>query len=255
MQVVILAGGFGTRISEESQYRPKPMVEIGGRPILWHIMKYFSCWGHNEFIICCGYKGYIIKEFFSNYLLHNSDITLELKTNLIEYHENNADDWKVTLVDTGENTMTGGRLKYIQKYINGDTFLATYGDGVSNIDISKLIKHHFYEDKIATVTAVHPPGRFGSLELSGSNVEKFTEKPLGDGAYINGGFFCLNTEVFKYIDGPETVWEAKPLEMLSQQKELTAYRHDGFWQPMDTIRDKYSLEQLWNSVQCPWKIW
>jgi glucose-1-phosphate cytidylyltransferase len=256
MQVVILAGGFGTRLSEETELKPKPMVEIGGKPILWHIMKIYSHYGFNEFIICLGYKGYVIKEYFANYFLHQSDVTIDLLKNKMEIHKSNTEPWKVTLVDTGLETMTGGRLKRIEKYINGEEFFMTYGDGVADIDINKLLSFHRRKKKKATITAVKPPGRFGALVIDGKgNVEKFQEKPAGDGNWINGGFFVLHVDVFKYIDGDDTVWEREPLERLTQDQELVAYRHSGFWKAMDTLRDKIELEKLWKSNNASWKVW
>lgn len=256
MKVVILAGGLGTRISEESHLRPKPMIEIGGRPILWHIMKIYSQAGLNEFIICCGYKGYVIKEYFVNYFLHNSDITINLKNNKVEVHENGSEPWSVTVVDTGENTMTGGRVKRIQKYLKPDeTFCLTYGDGVSNINIDELLKFHQEQGKMATVTAARPPGRFGQLHIEGNRVTHFEEKPIGDGGYINAGFFVLNSDVLGLIPDDSTIWEKGPLESITKSGQLAAFRHDGFWQPMDTLRDKNYLESLWAADQAPWKKW
>ncbi len=255
MKVVILAGGYGTRISEESATRPKPMVEIGGLPILWHIMKVYSYYGLNEFIICCGYKGYMIKEYFANYFLHRSDVTFEMETNKMQVHQQHAEPWKVTLIDTGENTMTGGRLKKVQKYLGDDDFCFTYGDGLANVDLTSLIEFHKSEGTYATVTAVQPPGRFGALGLSKTRITGFEEKPVGDGGWINGGFFVLSTEVFDYIEGDNTVWEKDPLERLAKDNQLAAYIHRGFFQPMDTLRDKNLLEDLWESKKAPWKIW
>jgi len=257
MKAVILAGGFGTRISEESAVRPKPMVEIGEKPILWHVMKIYSHFGIDEFIICCGYKGYIIKEYFSNYFLHNSDVTFDLKNNSMNVHENGVEPWKVTLIDTGEATMTGGRLKRVRDYIGDETFCITYGDGVSNLDIKKLIQFHKEQNTYATLTAVQPPGRFGTFKLGSkdSKINSFKEKPKGDGAWVNGGFFVLEPEVFSYIEGDDTVWEKEPLEGLANDGKLSAYKHHGFWQPMDTLRDKNVLEELWKSDSVPWKLW
>lgn len=260
MKAVILAGGFGTRISEESGVRPKPMVEIGGKPIIWHIMKIYSYHGINEFIICCGYKGYVIKEYFSNYFLHNSDVTLDMQSNNMEVHKKNAEAWKVTLVDTGENTMTGGRIKRVKDYIGDETFCLTYGDGVSDIDISLEIDHHKKQKVAATLAAVRQHGRFGvfNLKKSTNKIDYFKEKPKGDGdetAWVNGGFFVLEPNVFDYIEGDETVFERDPLEKLAVDGNLAAYRHAGFWQPMDTLRDKNYLEGLWKSGNPPWKVW
>lgn len=255
MKVVILAGGFGTRLSEETDIKPKPMVEIGGKPILWHIMKIYSSYGFNDFIICLGYKGYIIKEFFANYFLHTSDVTIDLKDNKIEVHSVKAEPWKVTLVDTGLNTMTGGRIKRIKPFVENQTFMLTYGDGVGNIDIKKLLEFHKSHGKYATLTAVQPSGRFGALHLEGDKVKEFEEKPKGDGAWVNGGFFVLEPQIFDYIEGDETIWEKEPLENLAKDGQLMAYRHTGFWKPMDTLRDKRELELLWQSGNPPWKIW
>lgn len=255
MKVVILAGGFGTRLSEETEMRPKPMVEIGGNPILWHIMKIYSTYGFNDFIICLGYKGYIIKEYFANYFIHNSDVTIDLKNNQIIVHSIKTEPWKVTLVDTGLNTMTGGRIKRIQPYIGNKTFMLTYGDGVGNVNIEELLQFHKSHGKYATLTAVQPSGRFGVLELTGNQVIRFEEKPKGDGAWINGGFFVLEPQIFDYIEGDETVWEKEPLEKLAKDGQLMAYKHRGFWKPMDTLRDKRELEMLWQSGNPPWKIW
>ena len=256
MKVVILAGGLGTRISEESSVRPKPMIEIGGKPILWHIMKTYSHHGINDFIICCGYKGYVIKEYFANYFLHMSDVTFDMQNNQMEVHQRNAEPWKVTLVDTGEDTMTGGRLKRVETYLKDeDAFCLTYGDGVSDVNITELIVFHKAQNVKATLTATLPPGRFGALDLSGNKVNSFMEKPQGDGAMINGGFFVLSPKVFDYITGDKTVWEHKPLERLAQEGDLAAFHHHGFWQPMDTLRDKIYLEELWQSGKAPWKVW
>ncbi len=260
MKVVLLAGGFGTRISEESGIRPKPMVEIGGKPILWHIMKIFSHYGLNEFIICCGYKGYIIKEYFSNYFLHNSDVTFDMKNNQMQVHSMHSEPWKVTLVDTGELTMTGGRLKRVKEYIGNETFCMTYGDGVSDVNINELIMFHKNQDVHATLTSVRQHGRFGVFNLkSGDNkINYFQEKPQGDGdgtAWINGGFFVLEPQVFDYIDGDSTVFEKDPLERLASDGQLSAFKHTSFWQPMDTLRDKNLLEGLWEEGRAPWRIW
>lgn len=255
MQAVILAGGLGTRISEETSLRPKPMIEIGGKPILWHVMKIYSHYGIHDFIICLGYKGYMIKEYFANYFLHMSDVTFDMANNSMKIHQNSAEPWKVTLVDTGEATMTGGRIKRVKDYVGDKTFCLTYGDGVGNVDIQKLVDFHRSHKNLATLTAVQPPGRFGALELKGSSVLRFLEKPHGDGAWINGGFFVLEPQVLDLIPGDETIWEREPLAQLSQQGSLRAYFHEGFWQPMDTLRDKNHLEELWSSGKAPWKVW
>lgn len=257
MKVVILAGGFGTRLTEETSVRPKPMVEIGEKPILWHIMKIYSYHGINDFVICCGYKGEVIKEYFSNYFIRESDVTFDLKKNEMEIHNNNVEPWKVTLMDTGLSTMTGGRIKRIQEYINGDTFCMTYGDGVSNLDLQKLIQFHKDQNTFATLTAVQPPGRFGTFKMGyeQTKIDSFKEKPQGDGAWINGGFFVLEPEIFDYIEGDQTVWEREPMESLANDGKLSAFKHKDFWHPMDTLRDKNHLENLWNSGECPWKIW
>lgn len=257
MKTVILAGGLGTRISEESHLKPKPMVEIGGRPILWHIMKTYSQYGYHDFVICLGYKGYCIKEYFAHYFLHEADITFDFRTlNQQVIHNHHAEPWKVTLVDTGLHTMTGGRVKRIQEYIGKETFMLTYGDGVSDVDINRLVDYHKSHGKKATVTSVQPAGRFGLLDLDENNeIHGFQEKPQGDGGWINGGFFVLQPEVFNYLDGDETIFERNPLERLARENQLMAYKHHGFWQPMDTIRDRENLESLWQSNQAPWKIW
>ncbi|WP_457622326.1 glucose-1-phosphate cytidylyltransferase [Persephonella sp.] len=255
MKVVILAGGFGTRLSEETDIKPKPMVEIGGKPILWHIMKIYSSYGFNDFVICLGYKGYVIKEYFANYFLHMSDVTIDLKNNQIEVHDVKAEPWKVTLVDTGLNTMTGGRIKRIKNYIGNETFMLTYGDGVGNINIKELLEFHKKHGRYATLTAVQPSGRFGALDLEDVQVKAFKEKPKGDGAWINGGFFVLEPQIFDYIEGDETIWERDPLENLAKDGQLMAYKHTGFWKPMDTLRDKRELESLWQSENPPWKVW
>lgn len=255
MKAIILAGGLGSRISEESHLRPKPMIEIGGKPILWHIMKIYSHYGINDFIICLGYKGYIIKEYFSNYFLHMSDVTFSMRENKMEIHQKFVEPWNVTLVDTGETTMTGGRLKRVAPYIGNETFCLTYGDGVSDLDISALIAHHKAAGKLATVTAIQPPGRFGSLQMKGNLVQLFQEKPAGDGVWINGGFFVLEPPVLNHIDGDDTVWEQQPLQHLAKDGELTAYKHNGFWHAMDTLRDKNHLEETWASGHAPWKLW
>jgi len=253
---VILAGGFGTRLSEETSLRPKPLVEIGGAPILWHIMKIYYHQGVKNFVICLGYKGYLIKEFFANYLLHRSDVTFDFSGDTIHYHNRRAEDWKVTLVDTGDATMTGGRLKRIQPFVEKNPFHITYGDGLANIDLQSLVQHHTDTNRKATVTSVRPPGRFGALDLDAEgSVKGFVEKPSGDGGYINGGFFILSPDTLNDIDGDMTVWEGKPLETLAKSGQLAAYRHEGFWQPMDTLRDKVYLEELWQSGQAPWKNW
>ena len=254
MKAVILAGGLGTRISEESALRPKPMIEIGGQPILWHIMKMYSNYGINDFVICCGYKGYVIKEYFANYFLHMSEVTIDMSNNAVQVHHQNAEPWKVTLVDTGESTQTGGRVKRIAHHIDSD-FCLTYGDGVSSVDIGKSIAFHKSHGKLATMTAVQPPGRFGALEIDGTQVKTFLEKPKGDGGWINGGFFVLNPKVFDLIEGDDTIWERKPLETLASQNQLQAYFHEGFWHPMDTLRDKTHLEELWAKNKAPWKSW
>lgn len=254
MQAVILAGGLGTRISEETHLKPKPMIEIGGKPIIWHIMKIYSFYGINEFIICCGYKGYLIKEYFANYSLHLSDVTFHLDTDKIEVHKKSFDNWKVTLIDTGENTYTGGRLKRIKEYIKG-TFCMTYGDGVGNINIKKLIDFHNSHGKSATLTSVLQPGRWGSLTIEGENIKDFKEKPIGDEGWINGGFFVLEPNVLDLIDDDKCVWEKEPLKKLANEKQLKCYKHSGFWRPMDTLRDKNILEELWLNGDAPWKIW
>ena len=257
MKVVILAGGFGTRLSEETDIKPKPMVEIGGRPILWHIMKIYSSYGFNEFVICLGYKAYFVKEFFSNYYTYEADMTIDLSNNSVEYHNSASEPWKITLVDTGLNTMTGGRIKRVRKYLENEPFLLTYGDGVGDVDIPKLIEFHKRSGKKATLTAVQPHGRFGALDIiSGDVVKSFVEKPRGDGAWINAGFFVCEPSVFDYIhDGDATVWERGPLEGLSREGQLMAYKHDGFWRPMDTLRDKTELEKLWADGDAPWRTW
>lgn len=257
MKAVILAGGLGTRISEETHLKPKPMIEIGGKPILWHIMKIYSHHGINDFVICCGYKGYIIKEYFANYFLHTSDVTFDMQHNRMEVHERFAEPWRVTLVDTGEETMTGGRLKRVAQYLDDDEpFCFTYGDGVIDTDISQLIAFHRAHGLQATLTATFPPGRFGALDISNDHkVLSFKEKPKGDGAQINGGFFILSPKVLDLIEGDETVWEREPLEALAHSEQLAAYHHSGFWQPMDTLRDKNYLEELWHAGRAPWKVW
>ena len=255
MKAVILAGGMGTRISEETDFKPKPMIEIGGRPILWHIMKIYSAHGINEFIICLGYRGYVIKEYFANYFLHSSDVTFDVQKNEMSVHQNSAEPWKVTLVDTGGDTLTGGRLKRVRSYLGDEDFCFTYGDGVANTDIAASIAFHRQHGMMATLTGVQPPGRFGSFEIDGDRIASFKEKPRGDGAWINGGFFVLSPGVIDLIDGDQTSWEAEPLENLARQGQLAIYRHPDFWQPMDTLRDKRYLEELWESGRAPWKIW
>lgn len=255
MKAIILAGGLGTRISEESHLKPKPMIEIGGKPILWHIMKMYSNFGINDFVICLGYKGYVIKEYFSNYFLHMSDVTFSMRENKMEIHQKFAEPWRVTLVDTGEQTMTGGRLKRVAPYVGDETFCFTYGDGVSDIDIAALIATHRAAGRKATVTAIQPPGRYGALHIEDNAVHHFQEKPAGDGAWINGGFFVLEPSVLDYIESDETVWEQYPLQQLAAEKQLSAYRHSGFWQAMDTLREKNHLEELWSSGKAPWKSW
>ncbi len=256
MKVIILAGGSGTRLSEETEIKPKPMVEIGGKPVIWHIMKIYSHYGFNDFIICLGYKGYIIKEYFANYFLHMSDVTFNLKNNSIKVHENYAEPWNVTLVDTGMNTMTGGRLKRVRKYVEGKPFMLTYGDGVANVDIKKLAAFHKKHGKLATVTSVQPSGRFGALDIDkNNNVLSFLEKPAGDRARINGGFFVMQPDIFDRIRDDNTILEREPLESLANEGQLQAYEHNDFWQPMDTLRDKNLLEKLWSNGQAPWKLW
>lgn len=256
MKVVILAGGLGTRLSEETVVKPKPMVEIGGMPILWHIMKIYSAYGFNDFIICLGYKGYVIKEYFANYFLHKSDVTIDLKNNSVKVHDSQAEPWNITLVDTGNDTMTGGRIKRVQRHVGNEPFMLTYGDGVSNVDISALIERHKHQGKYCTVTAVQPSGRFGALNLDkDNNVQSFLEKPKGDGSWINGGFFVCQPEVFGYIDGDATIFERTPMEKLAADGQMTAFEHTGFWKPMDTLRDKVELEENWLSNKAAWKIW
>ncbi|OIN47889.1 glucose-1-phosphate cytidylyltransferase [Pseudomonas azotoformans] len=256
MKAVILAGGLGSRLSEETSTRPKPMVEVGGRPILWHIMKIYSHYGVNDFVICLGYKGYVIKEYFANYFLHMSDVTFDMANNKMEVHQNNAEPWRVTLVDTGADSQTGGRLRRVRQYLEpGEDFCFTYGDGVADIDIGKLIAFHKAHGKKATVTATQPPGRFGALNINDHHVESFREKPHGDGSFINGGFFVLKPEVIDLIEKDETIWEREPLEALARDHQLLAFEHDGFWQPMDTLREKQQLEDLWERKVAPWKVW
>jgi glucose-1-phosphate cytidylyltransferase len=254
MKAVILAGGLGTRISEETYLKPKPMVEIGGKPILWHIMKSYSHYGINEFVICLGYKGYLIKEYFANYALHESDFTIDIQKNSLDIHKNNADPWKVTLIDTGEESMTGGRIKRISKYLD-DTFCLTYGDGLSDVNISESISHHKKNKTIGTLTAVQPPGKFGSVTIENNMVTTFQEKPKGDAGWVNGGFFVLEPEIIDYIEGDNTMFEREPLQQLTQENQLSAYHHNGFWHPMDTLSDKKKLEQLWSKGNAPWKVW
>ena len=256
MKVVILAGGLGTRLSEETVLRPKPMVEIGGKPILWHIMKIYSHFGFNDFIVCLGFKGYVIKEYFSNYFLHMSDVTFDMSTNTMEVHQKKAEPWRVTLVDTGQETMTGGRIKRVAPYLGNEPFMMTYGDGVANVDIARLVTFHQSHGRLATVTSTQPSGRFGALCFGkGDQVISFQEKPAGDGNWINGGFFVLDPEILNYIPGDATLFEREPMEGLAGDGQLMAYKHDGFWQPMDTLRDKNQLEELWVSGKAPWKVW
>jgi glucose-1-phosphate cytidylyltransferase len=256
MKVVILAGGMGTRISEETNIIPKPMIEIGGKPILWHILKIYSHYGFNDFIICLGYKSYVVKEYFSHYFLHMSDITIDMANNNTQIHASASEPWKVTLVDTGLNTMTGGRLKRIQKYVGNETFMMTYGDGVGNVNINELIKFHAQHKKYATITGVQPTGRFGAMDLQDDDtVRAFYEKPVGDRTWVNGGFFVLQPEIFNFIKDDTTTWERDPLEKLGMENQLVAYKHSGFWKPMDTLRDRTELENLWQSGKAPWKIW
>lgn len=256
MKAVILAGGLGTRISEETHLKPKPMIEIGGKPVLWHIMKMYSHHGINDFVICCGYKGYVIKEYFANYFLHMSDVTFDMVNNRMEVHQQKAEPWKVTLVDTGDETQTGGRLRRVAQYLQSEeAFCFTYGDGVSDVNIGELIRFHQAQKVKATLTATSPPGRFGALDIQGHKIRAFKEKPKGDGAMINGGFFVLSPDVIALIDGDDTVWERAPLETLAEQGQLAAFQHDGFWQPMDTLRDKIYLEELWAGNKAPWKAW
>ena len=255
MKAVILAGGLGSRIIEESHLKPKPMIEIGGRPILWHILKIYSHYGINEFVICLGYKGYVIKEYFANYFLHTSDVTFDILENKMEVHERYAEPWRVTLVDTGQETLTGGRLKQVREYLGNESFCFTYGDGVADIDVGKLVAFHRSQRRLATLTAIQPPGRYGAVCIEDSRVTSFAEKPAGDGAWVNGGFFVLEPRAIDYIEGDQTSWEREPLVRLSRDGELRGYRHTGFWQAMDTLRDKNQLEQLWQSGKAPWKVW
>lgn len=255
MKAVILAGGFGTRISEESDLKPKPMIEVGEKPILWHILKIYSSYDINDFIICCGYKGYLIKEYFANYFLHMSDITIDIQSNQMQVHHKHAEPWKITMVNTGLNTMTGGRLKRVEQYLDNETFCFTYGDGLSDINIRAIVQYHKEQKTMATITAVQTPGRFGLLGIKEDRIVKFEEKPKGDNAWINGGFFVLEPDVLNLIDGDETIWEKKPLESLAKNNELSVYKHNGFWAAMDTLRDKKYLEELWQSGKAPWKSW
>jgi len=256
MKAVILAGGLGTRLSEETSFKPKPMVEIGGRPILWHIMKIYSAHGINDFVVCCGYKGYVIKEYFANYFLHMSDVTFDMQQNQMHVHNQRAEPWKVTLVDTGDDSMTGGRLGRVAEYVKDEeAFCFTYGDGVADIDVARLLEFHRLHGKKATLTATYPPGRFGALDIHNESVREFKEKPQGDGAMINGGFFVLSPEVLPYISGDACIWEQEPLMKLAKEGELMAFEHEGFWQPMDTLRDKQMLQKLWDSGKAPWKCW
>jgi len=254
LKAIILAGGLGTRISEESHLKPKPMIEIGGKPILWHIMKIYSYYGIHDFVVCLGYKGYVVKEYFANYFLHMSDITFDMENNRMEVHQQKAEPWRVTLVETGESTLTGGRLKRVREYIGNETFCFTYGDGISDLDISEQIAFHREHGKLATVTAIQPPGRYGALNLADNQVQNFQEKPLGDGSWINGGFFILEPQALDYIEGDQTSWESQPLQVLAAENQLMAYKHYGFWQAMDTLRDKNQLEELWFNAP-PWKVW
>jgi len=255
MKAIILAGGYGTRISEETHLRPKPLIEIGGMPLLWHIMKIYSSYGINDFVICCGYKGYMIKEYFANYSLHKSDITFDLKENKMEIHSSDVEPWRITLVDTGLNTMTGGRLKKVKKFLNDESFCFTYGDGLSDVNLKELINFHKNQKTLATVTGVRPPGRFGAMSITENKVTKFQEKPEGDGDWINGGFFILEPKALDYINDDKTIWEREPLEKLASDNQLSAYLHSGFWQPVDTIREKNHLEELWKLNKAPWKKW
>ncbi|WP_295768792.1 glucose-1-phosphate cytidylyltransferase [uncultured Mucilaginibacter sp.] len=256
MKVVLLAGGLGTRLSEETVTRPKPMVEIGGMPILWHIMKIYSSYGYNDFVVCLGYKGYVVKEYFANYFLHKSDVTIDLSDNSIKVHDSQAEPWRITLVDTGNESMTGGRIKRIQSHIGNETFMLTYGDGVSNVNVEQLVEFHKRNGKMCTVTSVQPSGRFGALNITNNfTVESFMEKPKGDGAWINGGFFVCEPQVFDFIEGDATIWEREPMEKIAAIGEMGAYKHDGYWKPMDTLRDKHELEQDWLANKAQWKVW
>ncbi len=255
MKAVILAGGLGSRISEETHLKPKPLIEIGSMPILWHIMKIYSKYDITDFVVCCGYKGYLIKEYFANYFLHSSDVTIDIMNNKMDVHRKSAEPWKITLVDTGLDTMTGGRLRRVKNFVENETFCFTYGDGLGDVNVSELIKFHKNQKTIVTVTSVQPPGRYGLLDIQGNKISKFIEKPSGDGNWINGGFFVLEPKVFDYLRDDSTVWEREPLEKLSKDGQLSAYKHTGFWQPLDTLRDKNYLEKLWASGKAPWKIW
>ncbi len=255
MKVVILAGGLGSRLSEETYLKPKPMIDVGGRPILWHIMKFYSSYGFNDFVICLGYKGYMIKEYFANYFLHETDVTIDLNFNNMLFHDSKAEPWKITLVDTGLDTMTGGRIKRIRNHIDNTTFMLTYGDGLGDVPLKELLSFHQSHKKMATLTAVQPIGRFGALDMAGQAVKSFIEKPKGDGGWINGGFFVLEPKVFDYIENDQSIWEKKPLEAIAAERQLNAYQHTGFWKPMDTLRDKRELEELWNTGKAPWKVW
>jgi glucose-1-phosphate cytidylyltransferase len=255
MKAVILAGGLGTRISEETTVRPKPMIDIGGKPVLWHILKIYSQHGINDFVICLGYKGYVVKEYFANYFLHTSDVTFDLANNRMDVHQQHAEPWRVTLVDTGDQTQTGGRLKRVENYLDGETFCFTYGDGLADIDITAQLTFHKTRAGLATMCAVQPPGRFGAIDIQDNRITRFEEKPSGDGSWINGGFFILEPGVFNYIEGDSTIWERDPLEALARDGQLSAYMHAGFWQPMDTLRDKLKLEELWQNGHAPWKAW
>ncbi|MCU1347666.1 MAG: glucose-1-phosphate cytidylyltransferase [Acidobacteria bacterium] len=255
MKVVILAGGLGTRLSEETTVRPKPMVEVGGKPVLWHIMKTYSHHGVNEFIVCLGYRGYVIKEYFANYFLHMSDVTFDLRRNEMKVLHNTSEPWTVTLVDTGDATMTGGRLARVREHVGDETFCFTYGDGLSDVNVADVIAFHRQQGTHATMTAVQPPGRFGVVDIEQDKIRKFTEKPVGDGGWVNGGYFVLEPKIFDYLDGDDTTWEREPLERLAAEAQLSAYRHSGFWQPMDNLRDKIQLDNLWQSGNAPWKVW
>jgi glucose-1-phosphate cytidylyltransferase len=255
VKAVILAGGLGTRISEETESKPKPMIEIGAKPLLWHVMKIYSAHGIDEFVVCLGYRGYVIKEYFANYYLHMGDVTFDMKDNRMEVHQSGAEPWKVTLIDTGEETMTGGRLKRVLPYVEGEEFCFTYGDGVADIDLPALIDFHRAHGKLATVTAVQPSGRFGALDIEDDLIRRFEEKPRGDGGWINGGFFVLSPQIGDYIEGDESVWEQEPLQRLAQAEQLAAYRHHGFWYAVDTLRDRRHLDELWESGNPPWKLW
>jgi len=255
MKTVILAGGLGSRLSEETELKPKPMVEVGGKPILWHIMKIYSTYGINDFVICLGYKGYIIKEYFANYFLHMSNVTFDVKNNSMQVHKNHAEPWTVTLVDTGDNTMTGGRLKRVREYLDDEDFCFTYGDGVGNVNIPELIKLHKTEGRLSTVTAVQPPGRFGAIEFVDNRVMSFIEKPKGEDGWINGGFFVLSPKVIDYINDDSTIWEREPMRQLATENQMSLYFHDDFWQPMDTLRERHLLEDLWREGKAPWKVW